>query len=71
MARKKKTTPHRHKYLNTGERLICALCRTEAHRVNILESSLRKSFTKKGILEYYNISKEQAKDFFVYMLTRF
>jgi len=71
MAKKKKTPPHKHRYINKKEVLECSLCGCEAPRVNILESSLRKSLSKKSILEYYNITKEQAKDFFVYMLKRF
>jgi hypothetical protein len=71
MARKKKTPPHKHRYVNKEDKLVCSLCGREAPKVNVLESSLRKSFTKKGILEYYNITKEQAKEFFVYMLRRF
>jgi hypothetical protein len=66
MRRQKKATLHRCKYINITERLVCSVCRKEAPKKNILESSLRKAFTKKGILEYYNISKEQAKDLFVY-----
>ena len=71
MARKKKTPSHKHRYVNKKDVLICSLCGSEALRVNIMESSLRKSLSKKSILEYYNITKEQAKDFFVYMLRRF
>ena len=71
MPKKKKPLLHRHRYINNSERLLCSLCGQEAPRKNILESSLKKSFTKKGILEYYNITKEQAKEFFVYVLTRF
>tara|TARA_R110002020_G_scaffold289490_1_gene504956 strand:- start:335 stop:550 length:216 start_codon:yes stop_codon:yes gene_type:complete len=71
MAKKKKPVPHRHKYLNEEERLVCSLCGHEAPKVNILESSLKKYLSKKGILEYYNITKEQAKDFFVYIVCRF
>ena len=71
MARKKNTPSHKHRYVNKKDVLICSLCGSEAPRVNIMESSLRKSLSKKSILEYYNITKEQAKDFFVYMLRRF
>ena len=71
MARKKQATPHRHRYVNDSDVLTCSVCGSEAPRVNVMESSLRKSFTKDGILEYYNITKAQAKDFFVYVLTRF
>ena len=71
MPRKKKPTPHRCRYINITERLVCSVCRREAPKKNILESSLRKAFTKKGILEYYNISKEQAKGLFVYTLRNF
>ena len=71
MFKKKKAPIHKHRYINKKEVLVCSLCGCEAPRVNVLESSLRKSLTKKGILEYYNITKEQAKDFFVYMLRRF
>ena len=71
MAKKKKTPPHKHRYINKKDVLICSLCGLEAPRVNILESSLSKSLSKKSILEYYNITKEQAKEFFVYMLRRF
>ena len=71
MARKKKTPPHKHRYVNKEDKLVCSLCGREAPKVNVLESSLRKSFTKKGILEYYNITKKQAKEFFVYILMRF
>ena len=66
MPRKKKPSVHRCRYINITERLVCSVCLKEAPKKNILESSLRKAFTKKGILEYYNISKEQAKDLFVY-----
>ena len=68
MARKKQPTPHKCRYINITDRLVCTVCRKEAPKKNILESSLKKVFTKKGILEYYNISKEQAKDLFVYTL---
>jgi hypothetical protein len=68
MPRKKKPPVHRCRYINITERLVCSVCRREAPKKNILESSLRKAFTKKGILEYYNISKEQAKGLFVYTL---
>jgi len=67
----KKPTPHKHTYINITNRLVCSVCRAEAPKKNILDSSLRKAFTKKGILEYYNISKEQAKDLFVYTLRKF
>jgi|ETNvirnome_2_130_1030620.scaffolds.fasta_scaffold04680_2 hypothetical protein len=64
---KKKTPAHPHRYLNHTEQLLCVVCGSEAPKINILDSSLRKGgFTKKGILEYYNITKEQAKRFFVY-----
>ena len=68
---KKKTTLHRCRYINITDRLVCSVCRSEAPKKNILDSSLRKSFTKKGILEYYNISKEQAKSLFVYTFRNF
>ena len=68
---KKKTTLHRCRYINITDRLICSVCRREAPKKNILDSSLKKAFTKKGILEYYNITKEQAKDLFVYTLRNF
>ena len=68
---KKKTTLHRCRYINITDRLVCSVCRSEAPKKNILDSSLRKSFTKKGILEYYNITKEQAKGFFVYTFRNF
>jgi hypothetical protein len=71
MAKKKKPVPHKHRYLNKKDKLECALCGREAPRVNILESSLKRSLTKKAMLEYYSITKEQAKDFFVYVFTRF
>ena len=71
MPKKKKPTLHRCRYINIQERLICSVCRREAPKKNILESSLRKALTKKGILEYYNITKEQAKDLFVYTLRNF
>ena len=71
MPTKQKPPPHRCRYENHAEVLLCSVCGREAPKKNILESSMRKSFTKKGILEYYNITKEQAKDFFVYVLTRF
>jgi|TARA_R110000796_G_scaffold35057_1_gene90337 hypothetical protein len=71
MAKKKKPVSHKHRYMNNNDKLECSLCGREAPRVNILESSLKRSLTKKAVLEYYNISKEQAKDFFVYVLTRF
>jgi hypothetical protein len=71
MAKKKAALTHKHKYINKQENLICSLCGHEAPKVNLMESSLRKSLSKKGILEYYNITKEQAKDFFVYMIKRF
>ena len=66
MPRKKKPPVHRCRYINITDRLVCSVCQREAPKKNILESSLRKAFTKKGILEYYNISKEQAKGLFVY-----
>lgn len=68
---KKKTTLHRCRYINITDRLVCSVCRSEAPKKNILDSSLRKSFTKKGILEYYNITKEQAKGLFVYTFRNF
>ena len=68
---KKKTTLHRCRYINITDRLICSVCRREAPKKNILESSLKKALTKKGILEYYNITKEQAKGLFVYTLRNF
>lgn len=71
MPKKKKPTLHRCRYINITERLVCSVCRREAPKKNILESSLRKALTKKGILEYYNISKEQAKGLFVYTLRNF
>jgi hypothetical protein len=71
MPKKKKPTLHRCRYINITERLVCSVCRREAPKKNILESSLRKALTKKGILEYYNISKEQAKSLFVYTLKNF
>ena len=71
MPKKKKPTLHRCRYINIAERLVCSVCRREAPKKNILDSSLRKAFTKKGILEYYNITKEQAKDLFVYTLRNF
>ena len=71
MAKKKAALTHKHKYINKQENLICSLCGRGAPKVNLMESSLRKSLSKKGILEYYNITKEQAKDFFVYMIKRF
>ena len=71
MARKKKPPPHRCNYLNIQNILACSVCGKEAFRINILESSLRRSgFTKASILEYYNMTKEQAKDFFVYTFRR-
>jgi ribosomal protein S26 len=71
MAKKKKPPAHRHRYLNKSDKLECSLCGREAPKVNILESSLKRSLSKKAVLEYYNITKEQAKDFFVYVMTRF
>ena len=71
MPKRKQTTLHRCRYINISERLICSVCRREAPKKNILDSSLRKAFTKKGILEYYNISKEQAKGLFVYTFRNF
>jgi hypothetical protein len=71
MAKNKKTVSHKHRYLNKKDKLECSLCGREAPKVNILESSLKRSLTKKAMLEYYSITKEQAKDFFVYVLTRF
>ena len=71
MVKKKNPAAHKHRYLNKSDKLECSLCGREAPKVNILESSLKRSLTKKAMLEYYNISKEQAKDFFVYVLTRF
>lgn len=68
MPKKKKPSLHKCMYINITDRLICSVCRTEAPKKNILDSSLKKAFTKKGILEYYNISKEQAKSLFVYTL---
>ena len=68
---KKTTTLHRCRYINITDRLVCSVCRSEAPKKNILDSSLRKSFTKKGILEYYNITKEQAKGLFVYTFRNF
>ena len=67
MARKKQATPHRHRYVNDSDVLTCSVCGSEAPKINILDSSLRRQgFTKDGILEYYNITKEQAKRFFIY-----
>jgi hypothetical protein len=66
MPKKGKTPPHRCTYLNIQDLLACSVCGKEAPKKNILESSLKKAFTKKGILEYYNITKEQAKGLFVY-----
>jgi hypothetical protein len=64
---KKKTPSHPHRYLNHSGQLLCAVCGSEAPKTNILDSSLRRGgFTKNGILEYYNITKEQAKRFFIY-----
>ncbi len=71
MPKKKKPTLHGCRYINITERLVCSVCRREAPKKNILDSSLKKAFTKKGILEYYNITKEQAKDLFVYTLRNF
>ncbi len=71
MPKQKKPTLHRCRYINITERLVCSVCRREAPKKNILDSSLKKAFTKKGILEYYNISKEQAKGLFVYTLKKF
>lgn len=71
MLKKKKPPSHKHRYLNNSDTLRCSLCGREAAKVNILESSLKRSLSKKAMLEYYNITKEQAKDFFVYVLTRF
>jgi ribosomal protein S26 len=71
MAKKKKPVAHKHRYINKQETLECSLCGREAPKVNILESSLKRSLSKKAMLEYYSITKEQAKDFFVYMMTRF
>ena len=71
MAKKKKPVTHRHRYLTKEDKLECSLCGREAPKVNILESSLKRSLSKKAMLEYYKITKEQAKDFFVYMMTRF
>jgi hypothetical protein len=70
MVRKKAKKPplHPHRFLNQHDVLLCAVCGREPPKVNILESSLRRAFTKKGILEYYNITKEQAKEFFIYVL---
>jgi hypothetical protein len=72
MVKKKVKQPsvHLHRFRNHDNVLLCAVCGREAPKVNILESSLRKAFTKKGILEYYNITKEQAKEFFIYVLYR-
>ena len=68
---KNKKPPHNHEYLNDSDALLCAVCGSEAPRINILDSSLRKQgFTKNGILEYYNITKEQAKSLFVYKIVR-
>ena len=64
---KKKASAHNHRYLNPSDKLLCVVCGSEALRINLLDSSLRKQgFTKARILEYYNITKEQAKRFFVY-----
>jgi len=71
MPKQKKPALHRCRYINITERLVCSVCRREAPKKNILDSSLKKAFTKKGILEYYNISKEQAKGLFVYTLKKF
>lgn len=71
MPKRKKPDLHRCRYINITERLVCSVCRSEAPKKNILDSSLRKSFTKKGILEYYNITKEQAKGLFVYTFRNF
>ena len=71
MAKKIKPVSRKHRYLNKNDKLECSLCGREAPRGNILESSLRNSLSKKAMLEYYKITKEQAKDFFVYVLTRF
>ncbi len=71
MPKQKKPILHRCRYINITERLVCSVCRREAPKKNILDSSLKKAFTKKGILEYYNITKEQAKDLFVYTLRNF
>lgn len=64
---KNKASAHDHRYLNHSDKLLCVVCGSEAPRINILDSSLRRQgFTKNGILEYYNITKEQAKRLFVY-----
>ena len=65
---RKKSTEHNHRYLNYSNILRCAVCGREAPKISILKSSLKNTFTRKEILEYYSVTKEQAKEFFVYVL---